>query len=553
MKRYLNCMAIAMVAICCHAELIQAQTYQDILQQVSTPGLGTAPGPRAMSNSVYQQDELGSSTRVPSAIVENGQQPPQPGISSSINGSSTNSPASPLPVQTGMVNGCNLGIQGQGAGNPVMNGGMVGCGQGPVASQPSMVGGFGGAVMMQPRNVYAPAYTAPVSPVYVPGQNFGMVNPAMVNPAMVNPAMANPAMANPGWVNPVTPGTGCVATPAVVASPAVATAQNYVAAPANFAANVGSYAGRNLVFGLNGLIFDRDYEDDVFLVRNPAGDILRSTDADVGNLGGLEFFIGSRNCNGNGFDVRYWGLFTEEATYTLTGASFSSYIPDLANVMWPANGRTILDVFDNSTSQNIHRDNEIHNVEFNLLRNAGCYTTRRGRQATYELLAGFRWFEFAEEFHWDVVSPTAPTMLFFDHNVQNTLLGFQLGGRSEICLTQRLRFNVGTKLGIFNNRSRVEQFLQDETGQFALVDGAFYSFRNSKNDVSMLGELNVGTAFHLNPCSRLNIGYRAIGVSGIALAPNQLNNFNSVAAITNIQSNANLLLHGAVFGLEFCR
>ena len=545
MKRFWNCMAIALVAIGCHGEFSQAQTYQDILQQVSTPGLGTAPGP-PLSNSVYQQDELGSSTRVPSAIVENGQNPPHPGTGSPINGNPANSMV-PLQGQTGIVNGCANGIQGHGPGHPLPNGGMIGCGQGPVAAQPALVGGMG-PVMMQPRNVYAPAYTAPASPVYVPGQNFGMVNSGMLNMGMVNAGMVNP-----GMVNQVVPGAGCVAAPAVIAAPTVAAAPNYVGAPANFATNIGSYSDRNLVFGLNGLIFDRDYEDDVFLVRNPAGDILRSTDADVGNLGGLEFFIGSRNCNGNGFDVRYWGLFTEEATYTLTGASFSSYIPDLANVMWPANGRTILDVFDNATSQNIHRDNEIHNIEFNLLRNAGCYTTRRGRQASYELLAGFRWFEFAEEFHWDVVSPTAPTMLFFDNNVQNTLLGFQIGGRSEICLTQRLRFNVGTKLGIFNNRSRVEQFLQDETGQYALVDGAFYSFRNSKNDVSMLGELNIGTALHLNPCSRLNIGYRAIGVSGIALAPNQLNNFNSVAAITNIQSNANLLLHGAVFGLEFCR
>lgn len=500
MKYYVQGLASAVAVIAMQlsaATVAEAQTYEDVLTQVSTPGFidGNTPAPPKSNNndlptldSIFEQQEPEATAQsVPSAVV--------PETATGENQSSQ--------------------LAGPGTGMATFQYQQ----DGQICNPPNQIincprrNGCGMGSIVRSRNIYAPMYSAPVgSPVAVP----------------------------------------CT-TNLMNAAPVCGSAPTNAKVRENIARQTGNTGRRGLVYGVYGLVFDRDYEDDLFLVRNDAGQSLRSTDADVGNLGGLEFFLGTRNDNGTGLDLRYWGLFTNEANYTLTGGSFSSYIPDLANVTWPGNGRTILDVINGSTVNNIHRDNEIHNVEANLLRNAGCYTTWGGRAAHYELLAGLRWFEFDETFHWDITSPTDPVALYFDHNVQNTLLGFQLGGLSEICLSNRMSLNVGTKVGVFNNRSRVEQILQDDAGTFAVVDGAAYYFRNSKNDISMLGELNVGLACRLNSCSRLTIGYRALGVSGIALGPNQLNNFNYLAAITNIQSNANLLLHGTVFGFEFCR
>lgn len=352
----------------------------------------------------------------------------------------------------------------------------------------------------------APQFSAPVinsAPVFIPGQSFGAVGASV----------------------------GAIA-PVVAASPS-----------------------RNVFFGLRGLVFDRDFEDDLFITRNPSGDILRSTDADTGTLGGLEFFLGTRGSNGSGFEARYWGLFADEASATVTGSSFATYITDLQSLYWPTTGEDVRTVVDRATSNTIVRDNEIHNIEFNMLRRGGCYTTRRGRSASFELLHGFRWFEFDEEFRWDVVGATAPTSLRFDNSVQNTLLGYQLGGRSEICLGKRLRLQAGTKAGLFNNRARVSQSVANPAGTYATigVGGPDYNFEDAKNDVAFLGEFNVGTALRLGKASRITTGYRVIGVSGLALGPNQFSNFNALDAIRDVQSNGSLLLHGAVFGIEFCR
>ena len=312
---------------------------------------------------------------------------------------------------------------------------------------------------------------------------------------------------------------------------------------------------RNWFYGLNGLVFNRDYEDDVYLTRDPMGNTLLSTDADTNTLGGLEFFFGSRNSCGNGFEMRYWGLFNDEATATLTGAaSYSTYLTDLQNVIWPTSGEDLQTIFDRAETHTITRDNEIHNVEFNFLRRGGCFTTRTGRCGNYELLHGFRWFEFDEEFHWDVLNTAAvPNALYFDTNVRNTLLGYQFGSRANFCLTQRMAFNIGTKVGVYNNRARADQVIQDDLGVYATVNGTDYNFTDAKNDISMLGEIDLGVSRLVSQCSRINLGYRAIGVSGIALAPDQYSNFNAVTPIRDIQSNGNLLLHGAYFGFEFCR
>ena len=348
-------------------------------------------------------------------------------------------------------------------------------------------------------------------------------------------------------------GGGCDSGIAGAIGPAYSDSPVYAPGQGIGCGPVAAAPSRNYFYGLNGLVFDRDFEDDVYLTRNPAGDQLISTDADTGTLGGLEFFLGTRNACGNGFEARYWGLFADEATYTVNGASFATYVTGLQDLIWPTTGENLQTVFDRATSNTITRDNEIHNVELSMLRQGGCFKTRFGRCGTYELLSGFRWFEFGEEFHWDVNGATPPDSLFFDTEVGNTLLGAQLGSRVSLCMTDRIRFNVATKGGIYNNRARASQSIIDDAGVYATVNGVDYNFNDSKNDVSFLGELDLGVSYHTSRCSRVNLGYRVIGVSGIALAPDQYNNFNFAPAIRDVQTNGDLVLHGAYFGMEFCR
>ena len=62
-----------------------------------------------------------------------------------------------------------------------------------------------------------------------------------------------------------------------------------------------------------------------------------------------------------------------------------------------------------------------------------------------------------------------------------------------------------------------------------------------------------GLIYLLTNSCRATIGYRLIGVTGVALVPDQIPvNFTDVNQIERINSNGSLLLHGFYGGLNFC-
>ena len=69
----------------------------------------------------------------------------------------------------------------------------------------------------------------------------------------------------------------------------------------------------------------------------------------------------------------------------------------------------------------------------------------------------------------------------------------------------------------------------------------------------MLGELDLGMIYRLSCKSRAVVGYRVVGISGIALAPAQMPvDYTLDAEINDINSNGDLILGGGYAGLEFC-
>jgi hypothetical protein len=331
----------------------------------------------------------------------------------------------------------------------------------------------------------------------------------------------------------------------------------------------GSWSGRlgrlvhggdaNWVVGVNALFFARDYEDDKGLSYNGGGDYLFSTDADLETFAGVETVLSRRNCSGSGWEARYWGLYPGATSNmidnmpgtALTGLQNLDYAPTMSNV---------LQVYNAADRHRVTRDNSINNLEFNVLRNGGCFTGFGCRNAYYELLGGFRWFQFDESFTYSAINSVAPwpNQLDYGINVQNTLLGFQLGGRTEWCLTEKLRLTTGLRGGLFNNRISHDSRISDTAGIDATImggpyNGAMYDFSSTKNDIAFLGELDTGFVYQISCRTRLNFGYRLIAVNGVALAPNQFPyNFTDANDIQRIDSNGSLLLHGGYAGAQFC-
>jgi len=66
-----------------------------------------------------------------------------------------------------------------------------------------------------------------------------------------------------------------------------------------------------------------------------------------------------------------------------------------------------------------------------------------------------------------------------------------------------------------------------------------------------LGEIDLGLGYQISQCWRITGGYRALGISGIALATDQIPPFFSYYdAAAQINSSNSMILHGAYAGIE---
>ena len=404
-----------------------------------------------------------------------------------------------------------------------------------------------------------------------------MSSPVMSSPMMSQPMMSQP-MSSPTMTSGIVGGSSCSTCDSgssvyggAVSMPAYSAPINYAAptyaapvyqpviaqavAPARPRAN---YSG-----GIYGLNFTRDYEDDVLLARNTAGDKLFTTDADEQNFDGYGVSFASRRSNGRGYAVEYWALNPGSAAVSLTGGNVATELRGLDNLVHTSSGRDLEDVYSNTLTQTIVRDTDINNIEFNMLQNAGTFCTKRQRKGFYELLGGFRYFDFEESLQYqafidNAAFPLVPDSFFHNISARNRLYGLQLGARNELCLGSKLRLFSGVKGGLFNNYAQTRQSITDANGELAVVNsgpgtGRNFEYGDDKDDLAFLGELDFGVLYQLSCRSRIRVGYRVLGVSGVALAADQITNrFDDPERLSSANTNGSLILGGGYYGLEFC-
>ncbi len=472
---------------------------------------------------------------------------------------------------SGMLNGGAVGGSGSVSGGGVLNNGMV---TGEVANGGAMpYNGSASSVMGQPMGTAQPMLTQP-----------RMAQPMLTQPRMAQPVLTQPRMVSDGAVydSGVSMGGGYVDSGyggmidggcggnvySGVVDSGISYAEPVYSSPVYSGGGqiIGGGASRarsaNWVVGVFAMSFARDYEDGVLLSQNPSGDLLFTTDADEGDFGGYGVNLTRRQCNGRGLELRYWA-FNTSASARLDGANVNSALPTLAFLEHGPSARDVLSIYDTTEFHTIDRETDINNFEVNLLNNGGFYQTRRGRSAAFELVGGIRWFQFDERLAYTTAGDTATFPLAtesftYQSQVSNDLVGFQLGARNELCLTNRLRGFFGVTAGIFNNHIQTRQNFFDANGVGAsLTDGPStgreYDYSDSKNDVAILGELDAGVTYQISQRARARFGYRTFGVAGVALAADQIPvDFRRTDRVQNAESNGSLLLHGGYAGMEFC-
>lgn len=454
---------------------------------------------------------------------------------------------------------------------PIVSGGTM---SGGAMSGSSVMGSsvMGGSMMGGSAANGGVAYGSPMGEAVAAPVTSGQIMSLPSTPApMVGGTSAMSATSGYGFAGGTvvdggtcSPGGNCGSAPVFASAPIYSAAPMvYQPAVAPVIAAGNQRVRSNYTVGLTGLFFQRDYEDNRFLGSNPSGDTLFTNDADEQTFDGYGVNLGSRNCNGSGFEVGYWALNPGRAVATLTGANVATNIQGFDQLLHVPSGRDLYDIYSNTVVQTVVRDTDINNLEFNLLRNGGNFCTRKNRRGFYELLGGFRWFEFDESLQYTAsidtgVYPVTPSDFFYNLSARNRLLGFQLGSRNELCISPKLRLFSGVKGGIFNNNIRTVHNLTDINGEIAQVNagpaaGRPMSYNDEKNDVAFLGELDFGVLYQLSCRSRLRFGYRVLGVSGVALAADQMAyNYADPGELSRANSNGSLLLGGGYYGIEFC-
>lgn len=175
-------------------------------------------------------------------------------------------------------------------------------------------------------------------------------------------------------------------------------------------------------------------------------------------------------------------------------------------------------------------------------------------------LFGFRYLQIDESFMYGVdftnTVSSATGFMNYHADVENRLYGFQIGSRGlyRLGCAGKWGLNFGVNGGIYGNDAEVHQYFDSPTGNVQYIaTGDNFDVRATRSDVSFVGEIRAGLSYQHSCRTRLYGGWRAIGVTGVALATDQVPAaFIDPAHLNYVNTNGSLLLHGLQAGVEFC-
>jgi len=320
------------------------------------------------------------------------------------------------------------------------------------------------------------------------------------------------------------------------------------------------------------LLLTRDNENEVWYsydTNDITSQIVGSLDAHMGWRLGYDVRIGKYYEEGlSSIEGVYFGMISDVSEFNAYGSDMAGNLD--ATLAFDSlehdSGGGLVAVstyFNNAERHQLLRSHEVHNVELNHWRH--MVTGKCAPKARISWMCGFRYFNFSEGFRFrsdpndTVFGNQADDGVYYDVDMKNHMLGFQIGGMGEFCVAKRWQLNSTVKLGLFANHMIHSSWLGCDNSAATVNNagspyhGLHFNVQSTKDDVSLLGEIDLGGRYQLNDCWNLTAGYRAIGVTGIGLATNQVPAyFANIGGVRHIDGNGSLILHGVYYvGAEY--
>lgn len=266
--------------------------------------------------------------------------------------------------------------------------------------------------------------------------------------------------------------------------------------------------------------------DRAIVLADDTGDpILGTHDPDFNFQAGPRILLGRRTGADRGWELSYFG-----AHFWNAGAAAAS--PNNLDIPGPL--VALANDFDNADQMRLTYASQLHNAELNLFRD----------HAGWSLLAGFRYLNLGERFNINSADSDGDVS---DYTVRtsNHLFGGQLGARVQGRLGERIRWELVGKGGVFGNAAEQRLLLQDNDNTFDVLNTTA-----RRGQASFVGDVSLSCAYELNNVWSLRGGYYVMYAAGLALAPDQLDFSFDLDTGTRIGTHGDLLLHGALVGLE---
>ncbi|PQO45243.1 BBP7 family outer membrane beta-barrel protein [Blastopirellula marina] len=312
-----------------------------------------------------------------------------------------------------------------------------------------------------------------------------------------------------------------------------------------------------------GLVMTRDHENFLpfsYATSNEANQLVTNRDAAFDVAGGVEGRFGRYfNCGQSSLEFVFWTIIPGTQSYQLLGSDVAGDLNGIYN--WDQlnyNGNTADAFVNDAMVHRIRRSYEFQNYELNW----NTYLTPQGCGALeVQGIAGFRVFRFGETLDFgadtvDTVFTGDPAEIHYNIDVDNRLYGFQLGTLSQYRFSPCWSLNTKILGGLFANDISHRSFIGGAAGTAVVNNGPNngtpFDVAGSDTSFALMGELDFGLTYRPTCNWQIGAGYRAMGVSGVALASNQLFfDLRGVNDVATIEKNGDLILHGGYFNLSY--
>jgi hypothetical protein len=256
--------------------------------------------------------------------------------------------------------------------------------------------------------------------------------------------------------------------------------------------------------------------DTVPLIVDPGGGtvLLGTDDLDLDYQGGFRLTASAQINQGNDVEFEFFHL---------------GELGDSAMVSTPGAQMTVYGADFGADPINLNYDTKLYNYEINWR-----HSWYSGRFAT---LLGFRGAELGENMM--ITDAASPPHLFLG-DVDNHILGVQIGIEGDIIQNSHWDLETGLKCGLYNNSASFDAAFP-QAGPAAV-------FQAEANHATFIGELWLGANYHLTNNLDVKLGYQAMWVEGFAILPEQLDDL-AVPLLGDLDMGGSTIYHGFNLGL----